>query len=476
MRPGVVVVFLAVSTAGCLGAVSSQAGDIEDHVLAEGWGQGNPSATVLASVDGVPWRGQINAPPTVHDLDGDGTEEILAHGSDRNVRVFDGDTGRQLGTMPVTYPPSWRIDSVLNTVAVGSLDGERLAVVVASPAAVITAWDVAPQEDGTISFSKRWETRANTCFSGAGMDAGPVLADLDGEPGMEVLVQTEQIGIYALTGDGEILWHHCWGGGNAAPAADDLDRDGDLEAVFASDGGFISVLDGATGQPLWTFDASHPRYGILPASVVTAPTIADIDGEGFKEVLFTARHAPRDDPDAFDDFHMAIFAVHQDEATYQAELVWMRQPEWANPLSNTQIIVEDVDGDGRADIFGMDWNTIGHHPGEWQPFEEGHLFRLDRDGRDVWVRPLTSWWSNKQITLADGDGDGEVEVLVAAPRAGTDGIWRIDAGTGRPEGFLTAGPWSLTTGPVALSGERYVVAGRLEGEERAALILYEVKP
>lgn len=477
MRPWALLSLLVLAgLGGCLGADGSPEGTrIDEDALAAGWESGRPTARVVTNVGGDTWGQEVNADPVFHDLDGDGTQEIIVHGQDRFIRIIDADTGRQQAKMPVSYPPSWRVDKVLNAVAVGTLDGETQSIVVAGPAAVVTAWTVHVPAPGELSVEKAWETTTDTCRSGSGMDAPPVLADLDGKPGDEVLIHTEQVGLYALTGEGGILWHHCWAGGNAAPAVDDLDGDGDLEAVFASDSGFISVFDGKSGAVQWTFDAADEKYGIKPASVVTAPTIADIDGKGQKEVLFTARHVPRDDPDAFEEFSMGIFAVHQDPVTYQAELVWLRQPQWANALSNTRLVVQDVDGDGRADIFGMDWNTVGHSPGSWEPFEESHVFRLDEDGRDVWVRPLQVWWSNKQISLADVDGDGEIEVLAAAPRGQEDGIWRIDAGDGHPEGFLTAGAWTLSTGPRHMANGSLVVAAHLQEQDRAALIIYDLE-
>jgi len=403
---------------------------------------GDPGSTGRAE------PGRIDAPVTAVDLDGDGTKEIVATSKDRNVYVYSATTGHVLATLPTKYPTAWWTDRVLNQVTVGVLTpGEPPTLVVASPAAYVAAWRYDPtgSTPDVFRFERLWERRLDDCHREASMDAAPILADLDGDGRLEVVTQTEEVGLFALDTDGSLLWKQCWGGGNGAPAVDDLDGDGDLEAVFGSDDGRIAVLDGATGAPLWTFDAK--QHGIRPASIPVTPTVAELDGKAPKEVLFTARYAPADDPDAFDDYHMAVFAVHQSTTTWRSEVVWMRQPAWANPMSYTHLLVDDVDGDGRTDVYGMDWNTIGHKPGAWQNLGPGNVFRLDAEGNDVWVRPMDSWWSNKDIALTQIDDDADVDLLVNAPRGGTDGLWRLDAATGEPEGFLPTPEWQVVRGP-----------------------------
>jgi hypothetical protein len=288
----------------------------------------------------------------------------------------------------------------------------------------------------------------DACHKSPGMDAAPFVVDLTGDGQMEILVQTEEVGFYALNANGTTLWEKCWAGGNSAPTAGDLNGDGAIETVFASDSGFISILAGATGAPLWTFDST--RFGFQPASIAVTPTLADLDGAPPLEILFTARVAPSRDPETFVTNHMAIFAIHQDPVTHQGASVWIRQPGWANPLSHTPLIVRDVDGDGQVDILGMDWNTIGHNPGNWERLGPAHVFRLDASGEDVWVREVDAWWSNGDISVGDSDGDGLFDVLVNGPGQGGDGVWRLSAATGGAEGFLAIAPWKMIRGPLVV--------------------------
>jgi hypothetical protein len=172
-------------------------------------------------------------------------------------------------------------------------------------------------------------------------------------------------------------------------------------------------------------------------------------GEAPKELVLTARHAPHEEKSTWDQNHLAIIAIHADpDAPWRSEVLWLRQPDWARPLSYTQIVAADVDGDGKTDLFGMDWNTIGHYPGEWERLGDAHAFRLSSEGADVWVRSLPTWWANKGIAVADFDDDGEAEVLANGPSGGRDGFWRLSASSGEKEGFLALSGWSVQRGPV----------------------------
>lgn len=442
---------------------------------------GDPASSGLAR-----WPGLIDVAPTAYDLNGDGVDELIVQSNDTTVYVFSATTGRALAALATCYPPGWFIERVLNGVEVAPLrPGEPPSIVVTDHAAYVAAWRFVPLNSTAdqFVFEKLWERRTNDCFRDSSMDAKPTLADLDGDGALETLVQTEEQGLYALNADGTLRWRLCWAGGNSAPVVDDLDGDGTMEVIFASDSGFISVITGATGGPLWTFDARDPRYGISPASVSVSPTVAELDGRPPREILFTARHAPTGVALDSSQLHMAIFAIHRNLTTWQGELLWVRQPPWAHPLSYTRLLVQDLDFDQSPDVFGMDWNTVGHMPGNWEPLGPAHLFRLNATGGDVWVREIDSWWSNKDLALGDTDGDGVLDLLVNGARNETDGLWRISPGTGEPLGFLPAGHWKLMRGPTLLDLRHdgsvqvaYPVAPDEPSPARGAILVFELGP
>ncbi|HEV8361530.1 MAG TPA: FG-GAP-like repeat-containing protein [Candidatus Thermoplasmatota archaeon] len=401
---------------------------------------GDPAESGLAA-----WPGGIDAvPPVAYDFDGDGVREVVVHSNDTSVYVFRADTGRAVARFTTSYPEGWYIERILNGVAVAPLaPGEPASIVVANHAARVSAWrfDPAHSTADRFAFERRWETALPALAGAASMDARPVLADLDGDGRLEIVVQTEEEGVYALRGNGSILWKQAIGGGNAEPTVADLDADGKPEAIFASDDGRVTVLEGRTGKFLWTFDAKGVAPG--PASIPVAPTVADLDGELPLELLLVARDAH--DADDFGNDHVTVIAVRGEGG--DGELVWSFRPAWAAPLSYTHLAAVDVDGDGSPEVLGMDWNTIGHFPGAWERVGEGHAFALRADGTELWKRPLDSWWSNKDVAVADLDRDGALEVLANGALEGRDGLWALDARTGEPRAFLSADPWKVQRGP-----------------------------
>lgn len=480
--PLAILMLVAIAFSGCLGAGGS--GGTPD-INVQAWRSEGSAGVKPVGLLGDParsgtsgWPGAIDAPVAVGDIDGDGTSEFVGHSSDGSVYVYRSD-GRLLAQLETKYPPSWYVQSVLNAPKIATMEpGEPASIVVTNHAAYISEWryDPAGSSSDEWAFEKKWEVRADGCHQSPGMDGGPAVADLDGDGDMEVVVQVEEVGLFGYDTDGTKMWQQCWAGGNSAPVIDDLEDDGTLEAVFASDSGVIAVLDGQTGAPQWTYDA-RADTDIHPASVVVSPTVADIDGELPKEVLFTARYAPEDDPDLFETFNVAIFAVHESAAGWQGELVWMQQPEWANPMSDSSMVVKTMP-DGEVAIFGLDWNTIGHRPGDWQNLGPAHVFRLDAEGEEVWMQEVDSWWSNKQIAVVDADGDGEPEVLVESERDGEDGFWRLSAETGKKEGFLGVAPWKVLRGPtvIALGPDdemhlAFPVRALDESDERGAIMV-----
>ncbi|MDO8560380.1 MAG: VCBS repeat-containing protein [bacterium] len=109
----------------------------------------------------------------------------------------------------------------------------------------------------------------------------PVLADLDGDRKLEVVVagQGANYDVLAFRPDGTVLWRAERTGGAVenSPIVVDLENDGRAEVVYISRGT-------ASNAGLVALDAAGQRRFLAPGNFRTGPVAADLDGDGDLEV------------------------------------------------------------------------------------------------------------------------------------------------------------------------------------------------
>jgi hypothetical protein len=178
------------------------------------------------------------------------------------------------------------------------------------------------------------------------------------------------------------------------------------------------------------------------------PTVAQLDGLDGLDIVVGARDSH--DSTNWSNDHALLLALNSN-----GQLLWGKQDtNGGNPLTYTHAAVVDTDGDGKAEVYWGDWNTIGHKPPAdesqaWKTTGPAHFYRYSETGALVWRQTLGTWWSNKDIALADIDGDGVQDVLANGPNtAGHDGLWTLDSRTGAKETFIDTWPWKVQRGPV----------------------------
>lgn len=397
----------------------------------------------------VPFQGFDGNPPKVYDIDGDGKMEIIAQNDNNWFYVFDSQTGQILFQAKTKFPAGWGARS-FNGPEIAILDdGEAPRIIVENSAAYVTSYryDHAGSSRSAFKFVFEWETRLDVCYANPGSDSKPVLADLDRDGDLEIIASTEENGVYALYQDGTIMWSSCIGGGNAEPTVADITGDGYPEVVFASDGGVVTAMSGKSGRTLpgWPFNAAA-RYNLGSGSMPVGPAIGQLDGVGGPEIVVGARDSH--DANNFANNSALLLALKSN-----GQVLWARQDPNGNPLTYTHAIIADAQGDGQAEVYWGDWNTMGHKPPwdeslAWQLTGPGNFYRYAADGTLVWKRSLGTYWSNKDLSIGDVDGDGIQEVLANGPKDGHDGIWYLDTRTGALDAFVDVYPWKVSRGPI----------------------------
>ncbi|MFP4501337.1 MAG: PQQ-binding-like beta-propeller repeat protein [Candidatus Hydrogenedentota bacterium] len=245
------------------------------------------------------------------------------------------------------------------------------------------------------------------------VDCSPVVADLDGNGAMDIVVGTTAGQVIALDAHGHELWRQDMQGVlNVAPTAADITSGPEPELLVLSMGGKLYCLDGATGGHIWEQS--------LPSDVewgMTAVVVADLDGDGTKEVIAGdgAGH---------------VLCFQNDGA-----LAW----SWQGDLGAVQCpATGDVTGDGATDVvvtgkegacvLAADGTVLGSM--DEGPCSSPVLANLDDDpameivfavGRDLKAYDGAGFdqrWSHKMpgvidsgLAATDIDGDGAVDIV-----------------------------------------------------------------
>ncbi len=271
----------------------------------------------------------------------------------------------------------------------------------------------------------------------------PVVADLDHD-GVAEIVLPGLASLYVYHADGTLVWKRSFDGFVSSPALADLDGDGSLEVIFEDvecGGPYLRVLD-AAGEPL--FARKIPVTTALLAYPPIALTVGDIDRDGVPEILvpqpndklfvYSRRGVLKQRLLGYDD-GAAVALADLDGDGWQEVLTTTEQPGGGRDLHKLV-----VDHATRRLKEGAGWPVRLEQPGQ---DAGGISFRgpiavdLDRDGKlEVAIS------SAGKVTVVRHDGKprpGWPRVLARADDFGHLAAGDLD-GDGKPE--LVLGTWA----------------------------------
>lgn len=365
----------------------------------------------------------IDASPAVADVDFDGTPDIFA-GS--------GVAAKEAGDLWRIGPDgqtSWRYHprdndfpnlSMFSSPALGDVNGDGYADVSGFSLGLL-GWSFS--NGGPLN--KGWPFyQDDTIFS------SPAIADVDGDGRQDYVVGGDSSAgppvdhqggmLRAIRGDGSEIWNFKTDDiVRSSPVVGDLDNDGQIEIVFGcgyyyydktghtNDAMSVFALN-KNGQLKWRKDLG----GFTPSS----PAIADINGDGKREVLMTtwngtSRSGIRD---------KTIFALNS--STGEPLPGWnAKDLRFGSSLG--QPVTADFNNDGAQDVLVASGGGIAAYNGP----DGAELFALN-EGQNVAYQ--NSPW------LGDVDGDGLLDVIAAGQHATNhNGVlqrWEFTTNTARP--------------------------------------------
>ena len=355
-------------------------------------------------VPGFPFNAGANISTSIAagDLDGDGEKELVFGSTDGILYVL-----TKTGTQYLAYGQS---DPIMGAPTLSDLDhdGDLEIIFAASNDESGILYAIHDTGDDVTGFPLDIPEK---------MVVGPAVADLDNDAVLDIVIVTSDSNIYAVDGTGIIKdgFPFITSASLSSPATlVDLDGDQDLEIATGNENGELYVLH-HDGSIMASFSAGDAILGGV--------SVADIDGNGSMELLFTGS-----------DEHLHAWDPIADAEPFG----------WPIDLGSSGIsepITVDMDNDGDLEVVTATITGtihINHHDGT--PYQNFPYSSQD------------SIYSTPGISDLDNDGDFEVivgtssdlRVIDIAQEAGDRYAWSSFRGNNHRDGYFDVTLASIT--------------------------------
>lgn len=321
----------------------------------------------------------IPSKPAICDIDLDHSPEVVVTSSAGKVYAFNSD-----GTPCAGWPRATQ-GRIHSSALLADIDDDGMVeIICGSTAGDMYAWN----EDG--SLVDGWPVELGT-FE---IRMSAASADIDGDHMLEIVIGGYGGLLHVIEGDGSNAdgWPVSVGRGcgDGSPCVADFDGDGSMEIAISglfSNSIYVVGMNGAvrSGWPRWSQNCNE----------LSSPIPADIDNDGLPEIAVTTSCG-------------TIVAWNADGSV--SKPINAKAPD---PIRYCEPIFVDLDGNGS--IEGL-LGTTNQSAGEVYAFgREGGVigFPIEVNG-DVWATPVVD----------DIDGDGRAEICVGTT-AGEAYVWRF---------------------------------------------------
>ncbi|MEM7799895.1 MAG: PQQ-binding-like beta-propeller repeat protein, partial [Chloroflexota bacterium] len=306
--------------------------------------------------------------PTIADLNGDGSNEIvLGDLLSQEIKVFD-TTGSLLWSANIG-------SGIKASPTVGNIDGDSdLEILFGAEDGYLYAYNHNGNSGSPVSGFPV-QINENRIL------ASPLIGDINKDGNNEIFVVASNGRIYARNADGSSMWSASLGDVvdlfgsqeiNSEPVIDDLDIDGKNELIIGGYDGRVYVYDEG-GNEVWSYKTGD--------TIVATPVVGNITPEySGKEVVIGSGDGK-------------LYLLSSDGSR-----IWERN---TNGIIRTAVALADVDSDGYNDII------VG---------TDQHKLYVYSD----WGSEITSWRKslggaiNGAPVVGDVDYDGENEIVVSS--------------------------------------------------------------
>jgi len=214
------------------------------------------------------------------------------------------------------------------------------------------------------------------------------IADIDDDGKLEIILASGDVhnnrGLCSLNlEDGSILWlNNSIGIIRDFPVLEDIDNNGLMELIICiQETDQLCSYNAEDGSFLWKTNNSEFTESTRSTQFLSSPTVGDINGDGFKEVIVSSNDN-------------SIISFNGSDGTF----LWKTETEWWNQESP---VLGDIDNDGLLDVIVGSGDT--------------NLYVIDgRDGSVKWSfkTRLPSEFSMSP-SLGDINNDGYLDIIIS---------------------------------------------------------------